>query len=194
MTINSQELLADLKSRTTTILQALEKDLTPLSFQQLNWKPAPDSWSILECLQHLNLYGEFYIPEIGKAINRHQASNSQELFKSGLLGNYFAKSMLPKNGVVTNKMKTFKDKVPAQSDLKLEVLQTFKKQQEQFLDLLNQAEKINISKAKTPITISNLIKLKLGDTFRFVIYHHQRHMVQIEGLLKQMPESLLEEV
>ncbi len=186
MTIHSQELLDDLQGITTAILQRLSKDITPLSFQQLNWKPSPESWSILECLQHLNLYGAFYLPEIKKAIDQKKASQAQDLFKSGLLGNYFAKSMLPKDGVVSNKMKTFKDKIPAQSDLSIEVVQAFKSQQEQFLDLLEQARKIDLNKAKTPITISNLIKLKLGDTFRFVIYHHQRHMVQIDNVLKEM--------
>ncbi len=186
MTINSQELLDDLQARTKTILKRLSSDIAPLSFQELNWKASPESWSILECLQHLNLYGEFYIPEITKAIQKNRDSKSRELFKSGLLGNYFAKSMLPKDGVVRNKMKTFKDKVPAKSDLSIEVVQTFKSQQEQFLDLLEQARTIDLHKTKTPITISNLIKLKLGDTFRFVIYHHQRHMVQIDKVLEKM--------
>ncbi|RXM56703.1 hypothetical protein BOQ60_25350, partial [Chryseobacterium sp. CH1] len=31
---------------------------------------------------------------------------------------------------------------------------------------------IDLEKTKTSISISKLIKLKLGDTFRFVIYHN----------------------
>jgi len=49
----------------------------------------------LECLEHLNVYDEFYLPEIEKTIN--SAKNKSEfIFKSGILGNYFAESMIPK--------------------------------------------------------------------------------------------------
>ena len=37
-----------------------------MDLETLNWKETPDRWSILECLEHLNLYGDFYIPEIRK--------------------------------------------------------------------------------------------------------------------------------
>ncbi len=66
----------------------------------LIWKTLQyKSWSILECLEHLNLYGDFYIPEIK---NRIESSKTlpKENFKSRILGNYFAKSMLPKEKTV----------------------------------------------------------------------------------------------
>ena len=42
----------------------------------------------------------------------------------------------------------------------------------------------NLTKVKTSITISNWIKLRLGDTFRFVIHHNLRHVVQAKNLLE----------
>ncbi|MNF05884.1 hypothetical protein D3C80_2057150 [compost metagenome] len=80
----------------------------------LNWRATAESWSVLECLQHLNLYGHFYIPEIGNAIakSRHAATAT---FNSGWLGNYFANSMLPKAKL--NKMKTFMAMNPIHSTL-----------------------------------------------------------------------------
>lgn len=189
MTIQSMDLLRDLKKRTQTIITQVEDEIQHFSIEQLNWKANAESWSILECLEHLNLYGQFYIPAIRKAIDGAKKIDQLPLFKSGILGNYFAKSMLPKEGVVTNKMKTFRDKYPASSQLNKKVIENFLHQQHQFLTLLDAAEQVNLNKTKTPITISNLIKLKLGDTFRFVIYHHQRHMVQIQNLISSSPHS-----
>lgn len=67
---------------------------------------------------------------------------------------------------------------PVNSKLTKEVLTVFLSQQQTMLKLLNQARSISLNKTKTSISISKLIKLKLGETFRVVIYHNQRHLVQ----------------
>lgn len=141
----------------------------------LNYKPEKTRWSVLECVEHLNRYGDFYIPEIRKRIQNSNYKKS-ETFQSGLLGNYFAKSMLPKENLV--KIKTFKSMDPNDSKLEKSVLDKFLDQQEQILEILNKSQGINLTKIKTAISISKWIKLRLGDTFRVLIYHNQRHIVQ----------------
>jgi len=81
-------------------------------------------------------------------------------------------------------MKTFKDKNPVGSKLEPSVLENFIDFQKKTLDLLNQSNKVSLNKTKTNITISSWLKLKLGDTFRVVIYHNHRHIVQAENVLK----------
>jgi hypothetical protein len=63
------------------------------------------------------------------------------------------------------------------------VLDEFAEQQQMILELLETARTKNLRSIRIPISISKLIKLTLGDTFRFVIAHHQRHFVQIENTL-----------
>ena len=105
-----------------------------------------------------------------------ELNQPKENFKSGFLGNYFAKSMLPKEKL--NKMKTFKDKNPIGSKLDKSTIDNFILQQEQILNLLEKAREVDLNKTKTAISISKWIKLKMGDTFRVVIYHNERHLVQ----------------
>lgn len=171
-------LISDLIDRTKTVLNKTEGFKT-LSSEQLNFKASPDSWSILECIEHLNLYGDFYLPEIKKSIKKsnHKAN---ETFKTGLLGDYFAKSLLPKEKL--NTMKTFKDKNPNGSKLNKKVLDKFILQQEETLRLLNSSNTVSLNKTKTGISLTRWITLKLGDTFRVVIYHNQRHIVQAENV------------
>lgn len=182
--MESIALINDLINRTKNNIERVEK-LKELTLEQLNYRNSIDSWSILECIEHLNLYGDFYLPEIQKQIknSKHKAS---EKFKSGFFGNYFAKSMLPKEKL--NKMKTFKDKNPIGSCLNSNTLQRFLTQQNKLLLLLQQASKVNLNKTKTAISITNLIKLKLGDTFRVVIYHNQRHILQAEKITTHFSE------
>ncbi|WP_347219466.1 DinB family protein [Chryseobacterium sp.] len=182
MKISTTALLEELKSKTIHHLQFAETLLLKPE-NELNFRISADSWSVLECLEHLNRYGDFYIPEISHKISSSVTTPKPD-FKPGILGNYFAKSMLPKEKL--NKMKTLKAMNPIHSELNKEVVNEFIKHQQQLLDLLDRAGNIDLEKTKTAISISKLITLKLGDTFRFVTYHNARHVVQAERVLKNI--------
>lgn len=179
MKISTSEFLNELRNRTEEHLQFAEM-LSLKTEHDLNFRTSTESWSTLECLEHLNRYGDFYIPEISRTISS-AGKPSQLYFKPGILGNYFAKSMLPKEKL--NTMKTLKAMNPIHSNLDKSVVDTFIKQQKKMLELLEEAQFIDLEKTKTSISISKLIKLKLGDTFRFVIYHNARHVEQIKRIL-----------
>lgn len=178
MKFQSDKLISDLIEITNQHLQFAQK-LQHKSDEELNFRKSTDSWNTLECIEHLNLYGRFYIPEINKRINSTQTI-SQEVFSSGLLGNYFANSMLPKAKL--NKMKTFKNMNPIHKNLDRDVLDEFISQQNQMLELLEKSRKVNLGKVKSSISITSLIKLKLGDTFRIVINHNTRHIQQVKNI------------
>lgn len=169
-------LLIDLADRTRDNLHRAEQ-LQQHTDTALNFKPDKDSWSALECLEHLNRYGNFYLPEITRRLATARPAQSG-VFKSGWLGNYFANMMLPKEKL--RKMNTFPSMNPSGSTLDTGVLETFIHQQRQLLDLLDQARGVDLQKTKTVISISKWIRLRLGDTFRVVIYHNQRHLLQAE--------------
>lgn len=175
------DLINDLKTRTEEIIHGMGM-FTSLSIDELNRRNSPNSWSILECLEHLNRYGDFYLPEIDTQLNKAQVSNN-ELFSSGWLGNYFALSMLPGENGKLNKMKTFKSMNPIHTRLGVDVISKFEDQQKQMLELLTRAQRVDLSKVKTSISISKWIKLRLGDTFRVVVYHNQRHIKQASKVL-----------
>ncbi|OBX25137.1 DinB family protein [Gelidibacter algens] len=179
MTTTSEQLIQDLVERTRLNINEAEK-FSNFSNEKLNHKIKYDSWSILECFEHLNLYGDFYIPELKSRIENSKSLPNVN-FKSGIIGNYFAKMMLPKDKL--NKMKTLKDKNPIGSQLDRTTIARFIRQQEEMLKLLDTSRHIDLNKTKTAISISKLIKLKLGDTFRFVIYHNERHMAQANKVL-----------
>jgi len=174
--MESEKLINDLIQQTQSNLHKVE-GFKQLNETILNHKTSPTSWSVLECVEHLNRYGDFYLPEIQRRINASTHPNT-ETFKSSWLGNYFAKSMLPKEKL--NKMKTFKSMDPAGSDLNKNVLNRFIAQQNTLLDLLEAARKVSLTKTKTGISITPWLKLRLGDTFRVVIYHNLRHVLQAE--------------
>ncbi|WP_341296430.1 DinB family protein [Catalinimonas locisalis] len=185
MKMKSEQLRGELIAWTHQHLNDAEA-LKQMPLDALRWKASEQQWNVLECIEHLNLYGDYYLPEIEKQISRSRYP-AEEVFKSGLLGNYFAKTMLPREKL--NKMKTFQDKNPLDSKLDRSVLDRFIDQQKQTLELLDQSRKVSLSRTKTGISISKWIRLRLGDTFRVVIYHNRRHMVQAEKALQAYKKS-----
>ena len=181
MKTTSEQLISDLIERTRHNINEVKK-MNDLPLQTLNWKPAQDRWSVLECIEHLNLYGDYYLPEIESCIRTSRTMPDDE-FESGLFGNYFANLMLPKENM--KKIKTFKDKNPNGSSLTKSTLTRFLEQQERMLKLLDKSRKVSLNRTKTSVSISRFIKLKLGDTLRVVIYHNQRHIVQAQNVLKE---------
>tara|TARA_B100001115_G_scaffold170413_1_gene151909 strand:+ start:1489 stop:2082 length:594 start_codon:yes stop_codon:yes gene_type:complete len=149
--------------------------LQALSNTELKQQPAPDKWSALECMEHLCRYGDFYLPEVKRA-GQSAPKSKADRFKSSWLGEYFAASMWPKEGFKT--MNTFKNMNPSLSDTRMEVLEQFETQLKAWAILVADLKDRDWQNTKTGISISSMIKLRLGDTLRVVFYHNERHMRQ----------------
>jgi hypothetical protein len=181
MTFNKEQLINDLLSMTDESTKKV-LELKKLSSEELNYKETPERWSILECIEHLNLYGDFYLPEIENTMLKQKPISRADTFQSGLIGNYFANLMQVKNGKIT-KMKTPQDKNPVNSLLTVTTLDRFLKQQERLRSLLEQSRKIDLTRTKVSISLTKFIRLRLGDTFRFFVFHIDRHVKQAENVL-----------
>lgn len=188
-TIERNALIGELKKVTESIIESATA-FKRLSVEELNERENAESWSILECLEHLNRYGEYYLVEIEKRILAAPEEDKATHFSSGWLGNYFVGMIQPQEDQI-KKMKTPKSMNPLHAELEPTVIDRFLKQQRRMLQLLKQAETIDLTNTKTSITLTNFIKLRLGDTFRFVIYHNQRHVMQAERIVERMRKELI---
>ena len=68
---------------------------------------------------------------------------------------------------------------PKGSTLTFEVVQEFLGHQRKLLQLLNLAKNKNLNPRKIRVEFFRLLKIKIGDGFRFVVAHEQRHLQQI---------------
>ncbi len=190
---NTSTLLAALHSRTETILQKAIAEWQMLPPERLAASPGPGRWSAAQCLEHLNHYGHHYLPAIESAIKQAQQRGSRPAaeFHPGWLGAYFTGLMLPQpDGSLKSKMKSPKEAVPSSAEASADkpsaapdpvaTLAEFIEQQEQMLQLLEAARSVNLNTVRVPTSLSRWIRLRLGDTFGFVIAHNERHMAQAE--------------
>ena len=180
-------LLDDLYAQTEQFLEKAVQKWQNMPTESFYKKPSPTAWSAAQCLEHLNFYGRYYIPALEKAIAKAEQKGYQptENYASGWLGNYFYNLMLPNTeGATKSKMKAPANAIPAEQPDARAMIAEFIDQQEQMLQLIERARKIHIGKVRVPISIVQWLKLKVGDTFLFMVAHHQRHILQAERSLK----------
>ncbi len=182
-TFKSIQLIEDIKQQTEDILNKAVTQWQMLPPRTMLYKESADKWSAAQCLMHLNSYGDYYLPALQNSIEeaKRKEWRSATNFTTSFIGNWFTKLMQPKGEAKTiKKMKSPKNHSPITNENSDIVLATFIDQQETLLQLLEKAKEVDLRKAKTPVSISRFIKLPLGDTFRFLIAHNYRHVLQAD--------------
>jgi hypothetical protein len=180
--------------KSSELIDSLQRDVKKLieaaqHMQQhdpvkLSYPPEEGKWSVAQALEHLNMYNRHYLPLMEKLM-MEKAGEGGAWFNPGRLGNYFTRSMMPSNVYeVKNKMKGMKAYNPERGLHVETVFREFLDHQQKFLQLLEIARKRDLENIRVPITLSRFVRLKLGDMFRFLIAHEQRHMVQARNVLR----------
>jgi uncharacterized damage-inducible protein DinB len=181
----SEDLLNELITDVRRIIDSA-RFLETADHTKLAYSPDKQKWSVVQILEHLNAYNRHYLPLIEKELAPVPETHDQ-WFNSGYWGEKFVKMMKPGNVYqIRNKMKAMKA-YTFSNNLNIDtVLKEFIGHQETYQRLLELAKSRDLNTIRIPITITSMIKLKLGDMLRFLIAHQQRHMIQARNTLKQM--------
>ncbi len=188
---SSPELLQGLRRDTEELIRIADREFVPLRPERLLWKPAPDQWSVAQCLEHLNRYGLHYLPAMQTRIDGALARGSrpEPTFRAGWLGDFFVRTVQPRHTGTPRADRKYPS--PKAYDpnctgtTTAEALPAFLRQQQTTLELLDKAQGVNLEAIRVPISITNLIQLRLGDCFRFVIVHNQRHVQQAMKVVRK---------
>jgi DinB superfamily len=186
MTVPNRVLMQDLQDRLDAVLLniALFENVT---FDALCFKNTPNSWSIAECIAHLNNYGIYYLPLIKKGMQAHNIwPTNDTIYKGSLIGNWAAKSMQQNNKGLIRKMKSPYNMRPTETKITPDILIVFKNQIQEFKNIFASIDAYNINKKNIPISLMPIIKINMGDALRFCVYHIQRHITQANKVLNSL--------
>jgi hypothetical protein len=178
----------DLQSRLTTVLDTVTREFVPLTEEQLRWKPGPDRWSIVECLQHLNLAERYYIRNMQHKVEKLgliQTTPTDQTLQSDWVGkamlyavNPEVKIKLPAPGIV--RPRSAADLVPT------EVMAQFLELQNLLRTLLDKAVFLDWNQDKVMTLFGNWLKMRVGDAFLMLVAHTERHMKQAMRVKAEM--------
>lgn len=181
--MKQSEVIEDLIDKTNYCVKSAET-FQKIDDDTLHYSHSFSSWNVLQCVRHLSLYGKFYLPEFDKKITKAKKEADDLEFQPGFWGKYFTGMMLPEEGKKLKTMKTFKSKNPDSVSVKRNDIKIFLDQQHQLLKLLEKAKSVNLNKNNCKLTLP-LIKMNLGSTLQFVIFHHIRHIEQAKKVIKR---------
>ena len=153
--------------------------VTPLSDAQFIWQPAPGSWSVAECVEHLNVTARLYLPKLDEAIADaiRRGRYAEGPFSYNWIGRFVVRSMEPPARVRMKAPKTFH---PPPSRSRREIMAAFRAYQVQFVDRLRQANGLDLAGAKVSSPASKWIRLPLGSGFALMTAHERRHLWQAQ--------------
>lgn len=182
---NTKQMLAELARETQEMLD-FANELEQLTPEQMNWRPSPKKWSVAECLAHLNISAKHYLDRVEKAMNEAvPLATAPQLFKAGYWGEKLTTTIKPlPNGQIPSPMGAMSKFDPTKKERVNEgTLSTFVHYHQLMLDLINKAEKYDLQAIRITSALGPIIRFKLGDTFRFVVAHDQRHILQARRVI-----------
>lgn len=146
-----------------------------LTEEQLNWKPAADSWSVGQCFDHL-IKSNMEMEPVVKLLEGKRQMNFWEKFSpfSGMLGGFLVSSMMKDE----RKFKAPSKAIVPPSEVSADVVAKFIEQQAGVIDTIKAADKFDWKKTKVTSPFMSAITYTLNDAFKIVVEHEKRHLRQ----------------
>jgi hypothetical protein len=148
-----------------------------LSAEQLNWKPAPEQWSVGQCFEHLIVTGQFFLRTLDKILAGERQSSAWEKWSplSGFFGRMIIGAMQPD---ARRKFKAPARVRPASSAVGADVLEGFADGQRRLAERMRATGKMDVEKLIITSPIARFVTYNLMDAYRIVVTHERRHFEQ----------------
>ena len=160
-----------------------EQAFGALSAVQLNWKPAPKSWSVAQCLDHLIQTHQLYLPLFDRLATGEASPSLWERVSpfSGFFGRMLIRTVDP---ATRKKVKTFGKAQPAASDFDGRIVERFVAHQ---AELAAHVEMLPSDLDLDTIITSPLLGLvtySLDDCLDILVFHCRRHLDQARRVME----------
>jgi hypothetical protein len=153
---------------------------------QLTLRPDPESWSIAECLVHLNLFSQAFVPIIQNACTKG-APQSRAPFKMDLLGRVIKFSLEPPAKLKSVTAQRFE---PLVTEPLEEILPRFLELQNQLSAAVAASNGFDLNEIKITSPVSTRIRYNLLSCFEIIAAHQRRHLWQAEKVREQLLDHL----
>ena len=144
-------------------------------------RPDPSSWSAAECISHLSISTQMFLPVLGMAIEdgrkRGLVAKGKRKLKMDLLGRVLRWFLEPP---IRTKTKTTAPFVPRSVRAKAEAFGEFASLQQKLAELLLAAKDLDLTRIKIVSPFDKRVKYNVFSAFRILVAHERRHLWQAE--------------
>jgi hypothetical protein len=153
-----------------------------LSAAHLNWRPAPGAWSVGQCLHHLYVTNETYLPPIAKAIDGRPEQPVQEI-TPGWFARYFISNYIapPPAGAAQVKARARAPRLIAPATtLDPSVLDQLLRTNGIARDVVRRASRVDVNRIRFQNPFVPLLRFTVGSGIEIIWKHQRRHLQQAE--------------
>lgn len=142
-------------------------------------RPTPQDWSAAECIAHLSLSTEQFLPVLQKAIEdaKKKGLTSKKKPAMDVVGRTLRWFLEPP---IRKRVKTAGRFVPRSARAKAEAFGEFAALQSKLVDAVHAAEGLDLRKIKVASPFDRRVKYNLYSAFRILVAHQRRHLWQAE--------------
>jgi hypothetical protein len=143
--------------------------------EQLNWQPAPGSWSVGQCLEHLCATNESYLPPISAAL-REKPRSPVEQITPGWFGGWFIRSFVEPSP--NSKRASAPGKIRPGPRTDLSVLDRFLSANQACRDLILRARGNDVNRIRFWNPFLPGLRFTVGTGLEIIVCHERRHLLQ----------------
>jgi len=192
MSAQTTTVLPDWSNRLINDLDAADqraKDLAgQLTVEQLNWQPSLDTWSVGQCLEHLCITNELYLPPISASLENKPVTPVLDIMP-GRFSNWFLRSYIEPSPQ-TKRASAPKKVVPA-SRIERSVLDRFLAGNRATREVIRQAAAYDVNRIRFKNPFIPALRFTVGTGLQLICGHERRHLLQAERVkaLQAFPHS-----
>ncbi len=155
------------------------REFSTLSPDQLNWKPAPDNWSIGQCLDHLVVTDLQYFPVLRKIAEDNYEMSFWERWNpfNRLFGKMLLHQMLE---TTKKKVKTAVIFQPSASSIDAGIMERYAKHLDTLIGFIVDCRNTDLDKTHISSPVSKTITYSLRLAISILVEHLHRHLGQAQ--------------
>lgn len=157
--------------------QTVQSMAAGLTVKQLNWQPAPGSWSVGQCLEHLCITNEAYLVPISAALEE-QPDSPVEQITPGWFGAWFLRNFVEPSP--TGKRVPAPSKIRPAAQVDLSVIDRFLSDNKSCRELILHARTKNVNHIRFWNPLVPGIRFTVGTGLEIIVSHECRHLLQAE--------------
>ena len=148
-------------------------------------RPDPSSWSASECISHLNIATETFLPVLRAAVEEARKRDLRAKREPSMdwLGWFLRWMMEPP---VRSRMRTTAPFVPRAVRARAESIAEFIALQGRLIAILKQGTEIGLDRVKIVSPFDKRVKYNLFSAFRILAAHQRRHLWQAEQAVAEL--------
>jgi hypothetical protein len=173
------EWLAALARSSREMDEQAARQMEGLTVEQLNWRPDPETWSVLQQFHHVVLANRPYIGIMERLAGT--AGPHRSGYRPGFWGKLMLKMVGPDETISVSVPKPL---VPSEQPMTLDVVAEYRAIQDRYHGVMKVLDGKDLN-GKLTSPFAKFVRLKLGDALHMMERHNARHLDKAIRLMER---------